>query len=66
VVNDFRHRKDRPSSLGLEVRKDLVCSFNDEGWPLPPTAAQRECAKLIGNVVAGAISTFFETDRQYL
>lgn len=66
-VRDFRLSKNRPSSLGLEVRKDLVCTFDPAtGHPLPVTAEQIDQATLIGNVVANAISTYFETDVHFL
>jgi hypothetical protein len=67
VLDDFRNSPERPSSIGLEVRKDLVCSFDpDTGRPLPLTPQQDAKATLIGNVVAGAIRTYFDTDRQFL
>jgi hypothetical protein len=66
VVSQFRRSKERPSSLGLEVRKDLVCSFDEEtGRPLPMTAQQRDQATLIGNVIANAVTIYFETDRHF-
>ena len=66
ILSQFRRSRERPSSIGLEVRKDLVCSFDDNtGRPLPITAKQLGKAALIGNVVADAITTYFETDRQY-
>ena len=67
LVRDFRLSKDRPSSLGLEVRKDLVSSIDPEtGHPLPATPEQIDQATLIGNVVANAITTYFETDVHFL
>ncbi|MBW2457717.1 MAG: N-formylglutamate amidohydrolase [Deltaproteobacteria bacterium] len=64
VLSKFRHWKARPSSIGLEVRKDIICSFDDNtGRPLPLTTKQAAKATLIGNVVAEAITTYFETDR---
>jgi len=66
VIDDFRHSAERPSSLGLEVRKDLVCSFSDDGTPIPASPLQLEQATLIGNTIASAITTYFETDLQYL
>ncbi len=66
-VRDFRLSKDRPSTLGLEVRKDLVTSFDpDTGRPLPATTEQIDQATLIGNVIANAITTYFETDVHFL
>jgi len=66
VLHEFRMSKERPSSLGVEVRKDQVCSFDADGNPLPPTPEQVDKATLIGNVIASAITTYFETDRQFL
>jgi len=67
VVSDFRLSRNRPSSLGLEVRKDLVCSFDPEtGHPLPITREQEDQAALIGNVIADAITTYLETDIHFL
>jgi hypothetical protein len=67
VELDFRRSKRRPSSLGLEVRKDLVCSFDPEtGKPLPLTQQQRDNAEHIGDVIGSAIFTYFDTDRQFL
>ena len=67
LVQQFRISKNRPSSLGLEVRKDLVCNFDrDNGRPLPATEEQVDQATLIGNVVANAITTYFETDVHFL
>lgn len=66
VEEGFRRSKNRPSSLGVEIRKDLVCSFDKNGRPLPLTDAQRNAARLIGGVFADAIRTFLEEDRSYL
>jgi hypothetical protein len=67
VLDDFRRAKERPSSLGIEVRKDLLCTFDPaSGRPSPPTREQQDKATLIGNVVASAIRTYFDTDRQFL
>jgi hypothetical protein len=63
----LRRSHDRPSSLGIEVRKDLVCNFDrHSGRPTPTTDAQLEQAAFIGRTIAGAIATYFETDRQFL
>ncbi len=63
---DFDHYHDRPSSLGLEVRKDLLCELNPEtGRPIRRSPGQEEVATMIGNVIAGALKTYFETDREF-
>ncbi|MEM9188986.1 MAG: N-formylglutamate amidohydrolase [Myxococcota bacterium] len=67
VVDAYRYSPDRPSSLGVEVRKDLVCTFDSEtGWPKRPTEAQRETVRDIARAMAGAIATYFDTDREVL
>lgn len=64
VVRSFRRSRSRPSSLAIEVRKDLLVTFDEEtGFPLPRTAAQDERAREIAQVIAGAVRTYLETDR---
>ena len=63
LITEYRRSPDRMSSLALEVRKDLLCEFDDRGRPLPATAEMRERATEIGAIVAGAIRTFLEVDR---
>ena len=64
-VRDFRRSPRRPSSVGIEVRKDLVCSFDeDTGRPLPTSPEQRRVARQIAQAIAGSISTYFATDRE--
>ena len=65
VVKDYRRSPQRPSSVGLEVRKDLVCSFDEQtGLPLPTTPEQRKVARQVAQAIAGSIRTYFETDRE--
>ncbi|MCA9681894.1 MAG: N-formylglutamate amidohydrolase [Myxococcales bacterium] len=65
VVQAYRRSPNRPSSVGLEVRKDLICTFDEKtGLPLPTTDAQRGVAREIAGAIAGAIRTYFDTDRQ--
>jgi hypothetical protein len=67
VIDEFRLSKERPSSFGLEIRKDLVCSFDKQtGKPLPRTAEQEAKARLIGDVLANAIKTYLDTDIHFL
>jgi len=65
-LRDFRRSRDRPSSLGLEVRKDLVCTIDEHGYPQPRGEQQTTRARVIGEVIAKAVATFLDTDRQYL
>ncbi|NVB39192.1 N-formylglutamate amidohydrolase [Pseudenhygromyxa sp. WMMC2535] len=65
VVQDYRRSPERPSSVGIEVRKDLVCSFDPEtGMPQPTSPEQREVARQIAQCIASSIRTYFATDRQ--
>ncbi|MCA9635590.1 MAG: N-formylglutamate amidohydrolase [Myxococcales bacterium] len=65
VVSAYRRSPERPSSVAIEVRKDLVCSFDPQsGLPLPTTDEQRAVAREIAQAVAGSIRTYFATDRE--
>jgi hypothetical protein len=64
VVFDFKHSRDRPSSLGVEVRKDLLCSLDREtGAPMKPTERQKEVAGKISDAIARAIAIYLAEDR---
>ncbi len=60
VVSDYRRSPDRPSSLVIEVRKDLLCEFDATGRPV---RARPEVAIKVARVIAEAVVIFFETDR---
>lgn len=65
VCRDYRRDPNRPSSLALEVRKDLLCEMDGKSaHPRPATPQMRERAHGIARVIAGAIRTYFETDRE--
>ncbi|MEM7159121.1 MAG: hypothetical protein AAF799_40160 [Myxococcota bacterium] len=64
VRDDYRRAPNRPSSLALEIRKDLLCDIDPKhGTPRPAKAEAKKRAQLIAKVVAGAIATYLETDR---
>ncbi len=64
IAMDYRRAADRPSSLGLEVRKDLVCTVDpDTGRPQKPSQKQKETAEQIARTIAAAIATYLDTDR---
>ena len=67
VDTAYRRSKNRPSSLAIEVRKDLVCDFDpNTGRPLPITKTIDDRATLIGKVIASAIATYLDLDRSFL
>jgi hypothetical protein len=65
VLQDYRRSPDRPSCLGLEVRKDLLCepSLEPGGHPRPATDLMRRRADVIAELVADAIRAFLREDR---
>ncbi len=65
VVTEYRRSPERPSSMGIEIRKDLLCTFDPAtGIPSRPDASQLETARQIARAIAGAISTYIDTDRR--
>jgi len=63
VITDYRRSSRRPSNIAFEVRKDLVCSLQD-GRLEDLTPEQEQNATQIGRVVAKAIRTYLEIDRE--
>ncbi|MGE0708977.1 MAG: N-formylglutamate amidohydrolase [Planctomycetota bacterium] len=65
VTDDYRRSPLRPSSLAVEVRKDLVCEIDREtGRPRRLLPANEERATEIARVIAEALTIFLETDRE--
>lgn len=62
VVRRYRMRRDRPSSMALEVRKDLVWKFED-GAPVGP---RPESIGHIAGGLAQALVTYFGEDKAHL
>ncbi|MCA8922945.1 MAG: N-formylglutamate amidohydrolase [Planctomycetes bacterium] len=60
VIDEYRRHPERPSSLTVEVRKDLLNDFDASGRP---TRRHTEVAAALGRTIAGAIRIYFETDR---
>jgi len=60
VVQDFRFSPERPSFLGIEVRKDVVCELGADGVPVAPRV---EGAREIADAVASGISAYLHEDR---
>lgn len=59
LVQRYRFAQDRTSALTIEVRKDLVWHFDDEGRALGP---RDEAAKEIAGLLAKGISTYLRED----
>ncbi|MCP4809293.1 MAG: hypothetical protein GY913_12055 [Proteobacteria bacterium] len=60
IIEEFRFSPERPSFLGVEVRKDLVCEFDDQGRPVGPN---EEGAELVARGVAEALLVYLREDR---
>lgn len=59
VVNDYRFWGGRPSSMGLEVRKDVVWSFDADGRPVGPRV---ENANKVAEAIAAAVLVYLNCD----
>lgn len=62
LVGDYRSSPSRPSSLSIEVRKDLIFRF-EEGQPVEPI---EENIRLIAETAAEGIATFLLHDQAEL
>jgi hypothetical protein len=60
-VHRYRDSKERPMSLGIEVRKDLVWDFDDNLRPLRPNP---ERAFAIADKIAEGIGIYLREDRR--
>jgi hypothetical protein len=60
LVERYRRSSERPSSMAIEVRKDLVYRFDDRGMPLGP---KLDSVGLIGDLIARALVIYFTEDR---
>jgi hypothetical protein len=60
VIERYRFSPQRPSSLALEVRKDLVWRFDRDGWPDGPVEGEVD---RIAERVAAALVTYHTQDR---
>ena len=61
IVRDYRYSAARHSSLGIEVRKDLVWDFDDAGHPIRPNP---DNALVIADVIAEGLATYLREDRK--
>lgn len=62
LVREYRTAKARPSSLGIEVRKDYVWEFADKACR-QPIAPRPENAQKVADVLAQALVRYIEEDR---
>lgn len=60
IVRQYRQSPERPSSIGVEVRKDLVWEWDAAGFPVRPKV---ERAAQIGALIGQAILTYLNDDR---
>lgn len=63
IVEEYRYSETRHSSLGIEVRKDLVWDFDDAGHPIRPNP---DNALAIADVIAEGLATYLREDRRAL
>jgi hypothetical protein len=61
VVENYRFSPARPSSLALEVRKDVVCELDKEGYPI---RVRRDNIEHIADTIAEAIAHYLRSDRR--
>ena len=58
-VEKYRISRSRPSAIAIEVRKDLVFEFDENGRPLRPKPRE---ARKISAIIARALHTYFTED----
>ena len=61
LVQEYRVSRLRPSSLGIEVRKDYLWEFADKACRIP-IAPRLENAERIANIFADALMVYFSED----
>ncbi len=59
-IREYRFSPDRPSALGIEVRKDLIYDFDEEGRPVAPRPEQ---ARALAETIARGVVTYLNKDR---
>jgi hypothetical protein len=60
IVRAYRSSPDRPSAIGIEVRKDLLWEFDTHGAPIRP---KLDMVAHIGTILGRAILTYLTEDR---
>jgi hypothetical protein len=60
VVDAYRFSETRPSSMALEVRKDLCWNFDGDGWPDGP---KDDDVDRIAERISAALVTYYDEDQ---
>lgn len=60
LVRQYRYAPWRPSAMAIEIRKDLVYDFDDQGLPAGPPL---ENAARIGDAIAAAVRVYLDEDK---
>ena len=60
LVQQYRYAAWRPSAMAVEIRKDLVFEFDEEGHPVGPLL---ENAARIGDAIAAAVRVYLDEDK---
>lgn len=60
ILANYRYAPDRPSSLGIEVRKDLIYELGEDGRP---EAVRWALVEQISDAIAHAVATYLRDDR---
>ena len=61
AVDQYRFSKARASSIAIEVRKDIVCNLGEDGKPV---GVNKRNIEFIGDAIAEAVKTYFDSDRE--
>ena len=60
LVRKYRYAPWRPSAMAVEIRKDLVFDFDDNGHPV---GGPLENAARIGDAIAAAVRVYLDEDK---
>jgi hypothetical protein len=61
IVGEYRYSSARHSSMGIEVRKDLVWDFDQAGHPIRPNPGD---ALAIADIIAEGLAIYLREDRR--
>lgn len=63
LIKEYRNTTQRPSSLGIEIRKDYLWEFADKQCRYP-IAPREENARYLAEIFASALMTYFTEDHE--